>query len=150
MSKKMVLSDELFAALTRAAAPRCQTPEQFLDALLVRMTESAWLPVFDAHERPDDWARIGESLSVLRALARERGQSLADLLETLAAAAPPRPYYESIDDFARHLGASDDEIEESRRLVHELFPPDPDDDPDSAENPPGGAAGPDVVANADA
>lgn len=88
MSKKIVLSDELFVALSRVAAPRCQTPEQFLDALLVRMTDSAWLPVFDAHESPDEWARIGESLSMLRALARERGQLLADLLETMAAAQP--------------------------------------------------------------
>lgn len=151
MSKLIELTDDQVAALARAASPRAETAEQFLAELVGRMTDLAWLPVFDAHGSLEEWTRLGQSLSVLRARARARGQSLADLVDSLAADTPtPPPVYDSVDEFARHLGATEEEIQESKRLTHERFPPVGDGDRSASGAETRGAPEPNVAANADA
>lgn len=53
--------------------------------------------------------------------AQTRGTTLETLVTEWVVTLGKPPYYETVDDFARALGASEDTIQESKRLFHEQW-----------------------------
>lgn len=105
MTHQLTVSDDRYKTVVELAAARSQTPEELLTQLIDDAWERACAPYDAAFQNDPGWQESAR-------LAATRSD------------APPGGVYSSTAELFQALGASQDDVEEARRLDAKDGPPD--------------------------